>query len=194
MALDADPRWTALRQGAACSCGMAHVGQFDIDIYWPEGWKHGSKIEANTAINAERIGGDFLSQDFCVLEGKYFAIRTVLGLKIHGGGPEDALNFLAWSAVSRDDFTGYVNTVGRGKSPGEGRTLGHLVNHIPGYERTYGMRAMLETPGGFRRPILTLEDDAHPLVDDQRQGITLDRLFDLYRASGHDMRLGRSLN
>jgi hypothetical protein len=195
MALDADPRWRALQQGVACSCGLTHEGKFDIDIFWPEGWKHGARIEDNRAINAQRIEADFLSQDFCVVEGKYFAIRVVLGLPIRSGGPDDALNFLTWSAVSKTDFTGYANAAGRGGAPGEGRTLGHLLNDIHGYEkRAYGLRVMLEAPGDFRRPKMVLEDSDHPLVTDQRQGITLDRLFELYRAGGHEMRLGRSLN
>jgi hypothetical protein len=56
------------------------------------------------------------------------------------------------------------------------------------------MRVMLEAPGGFRRPKMILEDLDHPLVTDQRQGISLDRFFELYRAGGHELRLGHSLN
>jgi hypothetical protein len=39
-----------------------------------------------------------------------------------------------------------------------------------------------------QRPYIELEPTDHPLAVEQRTGITLDRLLELYALNGHDMR------
>jgi hypothetical protein len=120
------------------------------------------------------------------------AIRVALDLPLQGS--ESRLTFVAWSALPRHEFISYFNAANKGQAPGEGRTAGHLLNNILGYEKTYGMNVVLEAPGRLYRPKMHMVDESHKLTQDQRQGITLDRTFELYALFGHTMRFGASLN
>src|SRR5262245_43631817 len=101
MALDADPRWRMLQAGASCSCGRVHKGVDDLPFNWPDPWKHGARIEDNRALTVDRLDGDFLSSDFCVIEGKYYAIRVALDLPLQGG--ESRLVLVPWSALPKNE-------------------------------------------------------------------------------------------
>lgn len=192
MSLEADARWRILREGVACSCGQTHKGVEDLHVYWPDPWPHGARIEDNRALTADRLDGDFLSPDFCVMEGKFYAIRAALELPIQNSYSK--LNFIVWSALPRHDFIAYFNAANKRQAPGEGRAAGHLLNNLPGYEKTYGMNVVLEAPGRGLRPKLFTVDESHQLTQEQRQGISLDRMFDHYALFGHTMRFGASLN
>ncbi|HEV7691608.1 MAG TPA: DUF2199 domain-containing protein [Hyphomonadaceae bacterium] len=192
MSLDADPRWRMLKQGVACSCGNVHTGLDNLLFHWPDTWPHGAKIEDNAALTADRLDGDFLSADFCVLDGKFYAIRVALDLPLQGS--ESRLTIVSWSALPKNEFISYFNAANKGQAPGEGRTTGHMLNNVPGYDKTYGMNVMLQAPGRLHRPKMQMLDEAHKLTQDQRQGISLDRTFELYALFGHTMRFGASLN
>jgi hypothetical protein len=193
MSLEADARWRMLREGVApCSCGRSHKGVEDLEIYWPDPWPHGAKIEDNRALTADRLDGDFLSSDYCIMEGKYYAIRVSLELPLQNSNSKLAL--IVWSALPKNEFVSYFNAANQGRAPGEGRAAGHLLNNIPGYEKTYGLHTVAEAPGRFLRPKLFTIDESHPLTQDQRQGITLDRTLEMYALFGHTMRFGASLN
>ena len=190
MSLEADPRWRMLREGVPCACGQTHKGVEDLQFFWPDPWPHGAKIEDNKALTAARLDGDFLSPDFCVMEGKFYAIRAVLELPVG----LSKLVFVTWSALPKIEFVSYFNAASRVQAPGQGRAAGHLLNNIPGYGKTYGMNTVLEAPGRGLRPKLFTVDESHQLTQEQRQGITLDRMFELYSLHGHTMRFGASLN
>jgi hypothetical protein len=40
---------------------------------------------------------------------------------------------------------------------------------------------------GRERPTIELEPTSHPLAVEQRQGITFDRLLEIYALNGHDL-------
>ena len=78
MALDAlnDPRWKAFNErGFACACGERHAGLFPINIHHPIGWPGANDYAPDDAL---RLDGNFLSANFCVWDGKYFAMRMRL--------------------------------------------------------------------------------------------------------------------
>jgi hypothetical protein len=179
-----DPRWRKLNEGGAvCSCGQTHSEMLQPIHDWPGGWTHGAKIEPNNAV---RVKGDFLSDDFCVVEGKYFHVRAILELPLKG--LDKKLGFIAWSNLASNDFAAYVQAAMKGQVPGKGKASGRLMVRLLGYPDTYALKLFLHDRPKPLRPLMVLEDDKHPLVQDQRQGIDLDRLFDIYAAYGHDMR------
>ncbi len=185
-----DPRWAKLHgAGVDCPCGQHHVGLVTLSMLKPAGWPGAAEYEPDEAL---RMDGDFLSPHYSVNEGKYFALRMSLPVRVKGTtGP--ASMFFVWASVNRPDFEGYVAAKNAGKLDDKARAQARLVNRIAGLPDTFGLMGMAiqQTDGP---PLLLLLNDpdgkgkAHPLIDDQRQGIDFDKLLEIYAANGHDFR------
>lgn len=183
MSLAADPRWIKLTTvGVACSCGDRHQGVFPVSKAAPAGWSKPAVYEPNKAL---RTDGDFLSEDFCVIGGEFFAIRCTLDLPIKEAA--ELMRFGVWAAVSKEDFGDYLRAfdLHDGKN---GEAFGRLMDKLEGYYDTYALDAALFAQDNYQRPKMVLRDGPHPLIGDQRQGISFNRLLELYAAAGHDIR------
>lgn len=186
-----DPRWHAFNaQGFACSCGERHVGLFPINMLTPIGWP-GSKDYARD--EDVRLDGDFLSANLCVWEGKYFSMRMRLPIQIAGGQPA-AFMYTVWASLNRADFEGYLEAQRSGKLNNQARAQARLVNRISGFPDTFSLMgfAFQQEDGGV--PVLLIvgpqpdNNPSHPLIHEQRHGIGMDRVLELFAAYGHDMR------
>lgn len=186
-----DPRWQAFNaRGFACSCGERHVGLFPIHMHTPLGWP-GSKEYAND--DDLRMDGDFFSHNLCVWEGKYFAMRMRLPIQIRGAAPA-AFLYTVWASLNRADFEGYVTARRSGKLNSQAKAPARLVNRLGGFPDTMNLMgvAFQQEDGG--PPLLLVlgpqpDNDAnHRLIHEQRNGIGLDRMLDLFAEYGHDMR------
>lgn len=191
---EADPRWRRLHgDGLACSCGQRHTGLFDLSFLRPPGWTGSPTPQPNSAL---RLDGDFLSQDLCVIQGRFFAMRMSMPLPVQDMPPPVAI-LSVWAAVERPSFD-YLRTARPTAMPtqAEPQDPARLLTRIGGYPDTHGLmgRAYAQPDGP---PLLVLEKDQanafgiHPLVTEHRNGATLDRLFEIYAANGHDMRQSR---
>jgi hypothetical protein len=186
-----DSRWRAFNsQGFACSCGERHVGLFPIHMHTPVGWP-GSKDYAND--DDLRMDGDFFSHNLCVWEGKYFAMRMRLPIQIQGAAPA-AFLYTVWASLNRADFEGYVAARRSGKLNNEAKAPARLVNRLGGFADTMNLMgvAFQQEDGG--PPLLLVlgpqpDNDAnHKLIHEQRNGIGVDRMLELFAEYGHDMR------
>lgn len=185
-----DPRWDRfIKTGLACSCGERHDGIFVVTFLHPPGWTGNIDYEANTAL---RMDGNFLSQEFCVIEGKYFALRMIVPLPVKDHSPP-ALPLAVWASVNRPDFEAYAAARagnGQDKVP---RMQARLITRVSGYDDTFGLMGQA-FPQADGPPLLVLERNQAPglmggqLISEHRDGATLDRLFDIYAAHQHDMR------
>lgn len=186
-----DPRWKAFNsKGFACSCGERHVGLFPIHMHTPIGWP-GSKEYGDDANL--RMDGDFFSHNLCVWEGKYFAMRMRLPIQIQGAAPA-AFMYTVWASLNRADFEGYVEARKTGKLNNQAKAAARLVNRISGYPDTFNLMgvAFQQEDGG--PPLLLVlgqqpDNDAnHKLINEQRNGIGVYRMLELFAEYGHDMR------
>jgi len=190
-----DPRWHAFNSdGFACSCGQRHVGLFPITLQVPKGWTGDANYEPNEAL---RMDGDFLSFDYSVMEGKYFAMRMRLPLSIRGAEPA-AFMYIVWASLNRSDFETQVDLARRAQLRPNARAQGRLVNNLSGYDTSSGLlgSAFHQEDGGY--PVLLVHgpqpdnDPNHQLINEQRNGIGVDRMLELFAAYGHDMRTPKS--
>jgi hypothetical protein len=181
-----DPRWQRLNaMPLTCgSCGATHMGLMDLASAKPDACPREAEYGPNSAVSTE---GDFLSKDFCVLGGEDFFIRCVLQLPIRGAGGA-MFSFGVWSSLSRANFMRYVETFDAGEQAGLGPWFGWFSNRLKGYPDTLNLKCHVHPRGGSLRPTLAPEPTDHPLAREQRDGITLDRLLDLYALNGHDLR------
>lgn len=188
-----DPRWrTFNEQGFDCSCGQRHAGLFAINFHHPIGWPGPTDYEPDAAL---RLEGDFLSENFCVWEGKYFALRMRLPLQIRDATPA-AFMYTVWASLNPQDFAGYLEARKHNRLSKLARAQARLVNRISGYPDTVSLMgtAFQQEDGG--PPLLLVHgpqpDNApdHPLLAEQRNGIGVDRMLALFAEYGHDMRAG----
>jgi hypothetical protein len=50
------------------------------------------------------------------------------------------------------------------------------------------MKCRVRPQNDSQRPLIELEPTDHPLSAEQQNGISLDRILDIYAENGHDMR------
>ena len=190
-----DPRWKAFNaQGFACSCGERHVGLFPIHMQHPLGWPGPKDYEPDEAL---RMTGNFLSSNYCVWDGKYFSMRMRLPLQIRGAQPA-AFMYTVWASLNRPDFEAYLDAVRNRKLNNMAKAQARLVNRVSGFPDTFKLMgtAFQQEDGG--PPLLLIHgaqpdnNPQHPLIDEQRQGIGVDRMLGLFAAYNHDMRAAKS--
>jgi len=185
-ALKADRRWRRLREGTwiTCpSCGAAHSGIFDLACDKPIHWPGPAEYSPNSIRSTS---SHFLSQDFCALEGEDFFVRCVLELPIQGA-QDESFSFGVWSSLSQKNFALYAEQFDRDDNETLGPWFGWFSNRLDGYPNTLNLKCQVHPRSGRCRPLIKLEPMDHPLACEQRDGITLDRLLEIYAAHGHDI-------
>jgi Uncharacterized protein conserved in bacteria (DUF2199) len=65
-------------------------------------------------------------------------------------------------------------------------------NRLKGYPDTLSLKCRAIPRDGRARPCIELEPTSHPLAFEQREGITFERLLEIYTLNGHDMRAALS--
>ena len=181
-----DPRWKRLhnRDWTCPCCGQKHAGLFDIAYVRPEQWTGSEDYRPNSEA---RAASHILTEDFCVLEGEHYFVRCVLELPI-AGAPSERFGFGVWSTLSQKNFDLYVESFDSGVQEHLGPWFGWFSNRLFDYPDTLNLKCQVHLRDGRIRPWIELEPTEHPLAVEQRQGITFDRILELYALSGHDLR------
>ena len=168
-----DAAWTC------ASCKLEHRGMFDLGASAPDHWGQDKIHEPNVDL---RLDGDFLSEDFCVIDGEHFFVRCVFRIPVHGLDRRFAYG--CWSSLSRENFDRYVDGFDDGDYDGAGPWFGWFSNRLRGFEDTLNQACWVH-PQPDQRPTIALDDPDHKLAQAQTNGITPERLLELYAAYGH---------
>jgi hypothetical protein len=181
-----DSRWSKLhdREWLCPSCGEKHAGLFDLACAAPDLWQGGEERQPNSEI---RSSNNILTEDFCILEGEHFFVRCVLNLPIIGH-PDNEFGYGIWSTLSKKNFDLYLDTFDGGEQGHLGPWFGWFSNRLKGYPDTLNLKCQVRPNNGRQRPEVELEPIDHPLAVEQREGITFDRLLEIYALNGHDIR------
>ena len=172
----------ALAGDWTCSCcGERFHGIMDIAADYPDPWPHGGGYEPNSAL---RLDGDFLSEDFCVLDGEHFFVRCVLEFPVHG--LDRTWGFGCWSSLSRKNFDKYVDGFDRGEYSDAGPWFGWLCNGLkPDFVFDQSVPLDVCPRPGRQRPLLFVIDQENPIATAQREGLSPEDLLAILRANGH---------
>jgi hypothetical protein len=167
------------------TCDEVHVGPFDLACHRPEQWQGGDEYAPNSVVQSS---AHFLSEDFCVLEGRHYFVRCVLELPIIGR-PGERFAYGVWSTLSRENFQLYVESFDTGFDEEGESWFGWFSNRLTGYPDTLNLKCDVFPQPGRQRPCVRLRDSEHLLAIEARQGVTLDRLLEIYRKHGHDVKI-----
>ncbi len=157
-------------QFACHTCGQIHVGRPGIVADEP--------IGMYTIPKEQRAARCELSSDHCVIDGKWFFIRGIMEIKVHG--EEEPLRWDVWVSVGKKSFEVWRayndQQTGSQIAPFEG----WLNTWLKQYPETANLRALVHPRDRGMRPRIELEPGEHPLAVEHEKGITPERLTEIY--------------
>ena len=162
------------------ACGDEHEGVFDLAAFAPDLWDGPEEYAPNPEL---RMDGDFLSEDFCVVGGEHFFVRCVFEIPVHG--LDEKFGFGVWSTLSRRNFDIYVDGFDEARFADLGPWTGWFSNRIATFEDTLYQPCWVHPQLASQRPVISFHDEGHELAAAQRDGISAERLMELYAAYGH---------
>jgi hypothetical protein len=180
-----EPKALEILKGAewlCSSCDQPHTGMIDLAPNAPDPWDGSPEHEPNSAL---RLDGDFLSDDFCVMDGKYFMVRCVIEIPVHG--LEQKFGFGCWGSLSRANFEIHADHFDDGDYQGSGPWSSWLCNRFYTYIGTDPVSCRMYPQLDRQRPVLKLQDDGHPLAVDQCIGVSPEKVLEYYRHYGHGL-------
>lgn len=155
------------------TCNEDHEGLPDLGMDAPDPYLR--------VPEAERAGRTTFTGDRCTVRDEdgeeHYFVRGVIMIPIHG--QDEAFGIGVWVSQSRANYERY--SAEEDMDP----TFGWLANHIAHYEED---TFLLKTRVHFRpehRPLIELEPTDHPLAVEQREGITLERAWQIVHRYMH---------
>ena len=152
----------------SCSvCGgihddIPHLGSDRPDMWWgiPE---------------PERDRRIKLTSDTCIIDKEEFFIRGVIEIPVHD--VPEPFGFGVWVSQKRENFHKYLEFPDTDRI---GPFFGWLCTRIDYYPaETRFLKTMAYFRCGNLRPSILVEPTDHPLAVDQREGITLDKAWEI---------------
>jgi hypothetical protein len=161
----------------ACSvCGAEHDGlpldwAFDAPAYWDGGRSETDRLGTDVCVWTDDAGT------------RCYFVRGLVSLPLAEGG--DAFRYGAWSSLSEASFERLLELWDDPARVREPPYFGWLSNSLPGYPETLGLPVDVVTGDLELRPALVLRDADHPVVREQRDGISLERARELVELNLH---------
>jgi hypothetical protein len=162
-------------------CEVDHRGMFDLACPSPDHWQNRQTGEPNSAL---RLDGDFLSEDFCVIDGENFFVRCVFEIPVEGMPVK--FGYGVWSTLSRANFETYLSVFYDPRPKDIGPWWGWFSNNLKTWPDTRDTGCWVYPQPDRQRPVIVLDDPEHLLSKAQNDGIALGRLMAIYTANGHD--------
>lgn len=155
------------------TCGEAHEALPALGFKGPD--------YADLVPMLERKERVRIDDELCAVDEEHFFIRASLSIPIHE--QKDDLNFSVWVSLSQEHFMSYIENF---NSPAIGPYFGWLANNFSYKdEPTLNMESMVYFQSGGLRPVVKLKESEHPLVNAQRNGISLDEAWEVaHRSTG----------
>ena len=159
------------------SCGEVHEG---LPLDW--------SLDAPAYWDGARHDDDWLGSDLCIWrddggDPAYF-VRGVLEIPVVDLG--ETFRYGVWSSLSERSFTRMVDLWDDPRRIDEPPYFGWLSNSLPGYaEPTLNLPAYVVVRALELRPSIELHDGDHPLIREQRDGITVARVREIAEQNLH---------
>jgi hypothetical protein len=119
-----------------------------------------------------------LTSDTCVVDRQHFFIRGCLELPVHGA--EENFIWGVWISLSEANFEWFIAAFEEPKRSHIGPFFGWLSAELPLYPTTENLKTRARLRDDGVRPFIELEPTDHPLAIEQKNGITVDRVAEIY--------------
>jgi hypothetical protein len=125
----------------------------------------------------------FLTSDLCVISDTWFYVRGCLEIPVHGSN--DPFIWGVWASLSEPSFMEFQDLLGTVKRAHFGPYFGWLSASIDLYPETENLKSLVYLRNDGIRPYIELEPTDHPLALEQKNGITIDRVAEIYANRMH---------
>lgn len=119
-----------------------------------------------------------MDSDTCVVDQEHFFVRGCLDIPVHG--ESDAFSWGVWVSLSRDSFAQFKACYDTPSRSHIGPFFGWLSAELPLYPSTENLKTLAHLRDDGIRPYIELEPTDHPLAVEQRNGISVDRVAEIY--------------
>ena len=124
------------------------------------------------------------SNDDCVIDDKWYFVRGCIDIPVHGA--DDDFSWGVWVSLSEDNYLTWRDYFGKAKRSHVGPFFGWLNAWLKPYPDTINLKTMVHLRDDGIRPYIEIEPSDHPLSVEQRNGITIARLSEIYSIMMHD--------
>lgn len=126
----------------------------------------------------ERASRCALGADTCIVDREHFFVRGCLEIPVHG----EAEPFVwgVWVSLSKDHFDQFVACFETNHRSHIGPFFGWLSAEFPFYPSTENLKTRAHLRDDGVRPYIELEPTDHPLAIEQKNGIEVDRVAEIY--------------
>lgn len=166
-------------------CGQVHEGMPALDAIAP--------LSYYGVPEQEREARCELGSDACIIDGSHYFVRGCLEIPVHG--ESEPLSWGVWVSLSENSFQQWCDTYESEKRSHVGPFFGWLNAALDPYPATASLKTHVHLRDGFVRPFIELEPTMHPLAVEQREGIPVARVAELYALVVHgDLATGMESN
>lgn len=130
----------------------------------------------------ERESRAVIGSDTCIIDGREFFVLGCLEIPL--AGRSDIFKWLVWVSVSKKSFERITDLWETDIRDGEPPFFSWLSNNISIYPDTFALKTNLYLRNHGTRPYIHLEPTDHPLANEQRVGISLQRVQEIIAAYG----------
>ena len=157
-------------------CGEIHKGIPTFGADYPITVLHIPEEEREARVE--------LGSDDCVIDGKEFYIRGCIEIPVHGYS--EPFIWGSWVSLSEESYLTFVEYFQKGKRSHIAPFFGwHCSDFIVYEEQCTSLKTHVHLRDDGIRPLIELEPTGHPLAVEQQNGISKERLIEIYEAMMH---------
>jgi hypothetical protein len=125
----------------------------------------------------------FLTSDTCVIDDEHFFVRGCLEIPVHGS--DDPFVWGVWVSLSEPNFFRFQELLDVELRSQHGPFFGWLCSPPRPYPDSLHLKTQVHLRDRGSRPSIVLEPTEHPLAIEQREGISSERVAEIYEVMIH---------
>ena len=157
------------------TCGEIHKGMPGFGAVAP--------LSYYAIPEAERASRCEVGSDECVIDRASFFVRGCLEIPVHGA--DEPLIWGVWVSLSEQNFKAWLGVFEQEHRSHLGPFFGWLNAWLKPYPETMDLKTRVHLRDQGLRPWIELEPTDHPLALEQRNGISVDRVAEIYAIMMH---------
>lgn len=165
------------------TCAETHVGMPTFGAAKPLSWYAVPEEERESRCRC--------SSDTCVIDEKFFFVRGCIEIPVHGYS--DPFVWGVWVSLSKDNFEKWSAAFEEPRRSHIGPFFGWLDAMLKPYPATANLKTRVHLRNDGIRPFIELEPTDHPLAVEQRTGIDVTRVSEIYSIMVHGKTPSQSL-
>lgn len=159
-----------------CSCDQIHEGMPTFGDNAPLSYFGVPEVERASRCD--------LGSDDCVIDSERFFVRGCIDIPVHGHS--EPFTWGAWVSLSESHYLQWIKYFNEPKRSHIGPFFGWLNAWLKPYPETVNLKTRLHLRDDRIRPYIEIEPTDHPLAIEQREGISIDRVAEIYALMVHD--------